>query len=222
MSRSRKMGRRTNHPPDGVAWIWHTVELLASPAWCTQSINCRRLINFLEIEHLKHGGNENGSLLAPYGQLVGFGIGRRLIHASIAEAEQRGLVRVDRGGRRGVVMTEVNRFCLTYMWSRKKISGFWDWTPPTDDWKQFLGSGQSRRNSARRCTVTVHEGELVTVHQGELATSQAIENIDTGIVHEGELPSISWAGGHLVSERGQAGVSVCSATMSNREGKFQQ
>lgn len=222
MSRSRKMGRRTNHPPDGAAWIWHTVELLASPAWRTQSINCRRLINFLEVEHLNHGGNENGSLLAPYGQLVGFGVGRRLIHGSIAEAEQRGLVRVDRGGRRGVVMTEVNRFRLTYMWSRKKISGFWDWTPPTDDWKQFLGSGRSRRNSARRCTVTVHESELVAVHKGELATSQPIENIDTGIVHEGEPPSISWAGGHLVSEQAEADVSVCSATMSNREGKFQQ
>ena len=161
MSRSRKMGRRTNHPPDGATWIWHTVELLASPAWCTQSINCRRLINFLEIEHLRHAGNENGSLLATYGQLVGFGIGRRLIHASIAEAEQRGLISVDRGGRRGVVMTEVNRFRLTYMWTRKKINSFWDWTPPTDDWKQFLGSGWSRRKSARRCTVTVHESELV-------------------------------------------------------------
>jgi hypothetical protein len=222
VSHSRKMGRRTNHPPDGAAWIWHTVELLASPAWCTQSINCRRLINFLEVEHLRHAGNENGSLLAPYGQLVGFGIGRRLIHASIAEAEQRGLVRVDRGGRRGVVMTEVNRFRLTYMWSRKKIGGFWDWTPPTDDWKQYSGGTRVGRNSARRCTVTVHESELVTVHQGELASSQAIENIDTGIVHEGELPSISWARGHLVSEQSEASVSVCCATMADREGKFQQ
>jgi hypothetical protein len=218
----RKSGRRTNHPPDGAAWIWHTVELLASPAWCTQSINCRRLINFLEVEHLRHAGNENGSLLAPYGQLVGFGIGRRLIHASIAEAERRGLVRVDRGGRRGVVLTEVNRFRLTYMWSRRKISSFWDWTPPTDDWKQYSGGTGVGRNSARRCTVTVHESELVTVHQGELAGSQAIENIDTGRVHEGELPSISWARGHLVSEQSEASVSVCSATMADREGKFQQ
>ena len=168
-------------------------------------------------EHLSHAGNENGSLLAPYGQLVDFGIGRRLIHGSIAEAEQRGLVRVDRGGRRGVVMTEVNRFRLTYMWSRKKISGFWDWTPPTDDWKQFLGRGRSRRNSARRCAVTVHESELATVHKGELATSQAIENIDTGIVHEGEPPSISWAGGHLSPEQAETAMAI--AHSDARDGK---
>ena len=84
MSRSRKMGRRTNHPPDGAAWIWHTVELLASPAWCTQSINCRRLMNFLEVEHLRHAGNENGSL----GGVVGEAITRLQVKSrELAKAE---------------------------------------------------------------------------------------------------------------------------------------
>lgn len=137
MSKSKRLGRATNSPPDGISWLWHTIELLSSPAWRGQSINCRRLIEFIELEHLKHGGNENGSLLAPYNQLAKFGIGRRLIHESIREAEQRGLVKVERGGRRGIVLTDVNRFTLTYYWTKTRKGGLWDWQPPTDNWKSF-------------------------------------------------------------------------------------
>ena len=150
--------RRTNHPPDGVPWIWHTVELLASPAWRAQSINCRRLIDFLEIEHLNHAGLENGSLLAPYSQLELFGIGRRFIFSAIGESERLGLVRVERGGRRGVVLTEVNRFRLTYMWTRKKFNGIWDWTLPTDEWKLFSGGEKRERISVPSDTARVHKG----------------------------------------------------------------
>ena len=62
-----------------------------------------------EIEHLRHGGADNGSLLATYNQLEAFGIGRRFIFGAIREAEQRGLVVVERGGRKGVVLNELKR-----------------------------------------------------------------------------------------------------------------
>src|SRR5205823_12969455 len=82
MTRKHKH-RVAGRPPDGEPWVWHTLALLSSPPWCGMSINCHRLILFLEIEHLQHGGNENGSLLAPYAQLVRFGIGRRFIAGAI-------------------------------------------------------------------------------------------------------------------------------------------
>ena len=86
---------------------------------------------------MKHGGVENGSLVAPYNQLEEFGIGRRLINNSIIEAERRGLINVERGGRRGVVLTELSRFRLTYYWTRLRVQGLWDWYPPTDNWRKY-------------------------------------------------------------------------------------
>ena len=200
----RKRGRRTNHPPDGVPWIWHTVELLSSPAWRTRSINCRRLIDFLEIEHLKHGGVENGSLVAPYSQLAAFGIGRRFIHGAIQEAEQRGLIQVERGGRRGVALTDVSRFRLTYHWSRTKKEGLWDWHEPTDNWKNY--SEPKPAIGSPSCTDTVHLCTLATVHLRALPSAQRIENTTADRVHLCTPPSISWARGNLVSEQAAAAV----------------
>jgi hypothetical protein len=212
-----KRGRRTNHPPDGVAWIWHTIELVSSPAWRTRSINCRRLIDFLEIEHLQHGGVENGSLLAPYSQLVSFGIGRRFIHGAIKVAEQRGLIQVDRGGRKGVVLTEVSRFRLTYHWTRTKAQGLWNWHEPTDNWKNY--SDPEPAIGAPSCTDTVHLRALATVHLRVLPPAQALENTTGDRVHLCTPPSISWARGHLVSEHAEMSGEVCAIGTPSRANK---
>lgn len=117
MGRSVK-GRKTNSPRDGEGFIYHTLDLMASPAWRGRSIACARLIDFLELENARHGGKENGRLLAPYTQLVEFGIGRRFIADAIRKAEQRGLIRFERGGKKGTAITEENRFTLTYDWTK--------------------------------------------------------------------------------------------------------
>ena len=66
-----------NKPPDGQQFIWLTRELLMSDAWRSQGINTVRFIHFLLLEHLRHGGQENGKLKAPRRQLRAFGIGAR-------------------------------------------------------------------------------------------------------------------------------------------------
>ena len=68
--------------------------------WCTLSINARRFIDFVMIEHMRHGGRANGFLKATYDQLEAHGIGRRLIRPAIAEAEAAGFVECHRGGMR--------------------------------------------------------------------------------------------------------------------------
>src|SRR5215472_10605595 len=55
-------------------FIPHSRELRVSDAWRTRPINVARFIEFLEMEHLKHSGRENGSLHAPYDELVRYGI----------------------------------------------------------------------------------------------------------------------------------------------------
>lgn len=87
-------------PPKGKPWIWLTQDVLASNSWRSLSINARRLIDFLMIENMRHGGKHNGRLLAPRVQLEEFGIGARHISAAIEEAVAAGLVAVQRGGGR--------------------------------------------------------------------------------------------------------------------------
>ncbi|WP_420429076.1 hypothetical protein [Kordiimonas sp.] len=118
-------------PADQGGWCWHTAELLASPAWRAQSIHCRKLIDFLELEHCHHSGQENGRLKATYNQLVGYGLSRKRIRGAIEEAEHLGLLVVTTpGGRRGLT-NQASRYRLTYYGT---VQGH-DSSRPTDDWR---------------------------------------------------------------------------------------
>jgi hypothetical protein len=196
MSRNqRKKGRRSGHPPEGEPWIWHTLQLTESAAWRTSSIHCKRLINFLEIEHLRHAGTRNGSLVATYNQLEAFGVGRRFIFNAIREAERRGLVMVVRGGRKGAVLNELNRFRLTYAWTMTKQNGLWDWHLPTDDWKGY----EDASIGAPSGTPTINKRELPTMHKSEPPHLQAIEMTKQDEVSKGEPPYISGIGDLLLA-----------------------
>jgi hypothetical protein len=46
--------------------------LIQSDAWRSAGINARRFVDFLLLEHMAHGGKENGKLKAPYRQLEQF------------------------------------------------------------------------------------------------------------------------------------------------------
>lgn len=74
--------------------------LLESTEWREQSINCRKLVDFLMVEHMRHAGRKNGHLVAPRTQLEAAGIGARHIGPAIDEAVKRGLVAVRRGSGR--------------------------------------------------------------------------------------------------------------------------
>ncbi len=118
---------RINRPPKGEPWVWFTRDFVASPSWRLQSINCRRLIDALLLDHIAHAGTENGNLMATYDQLVGFGAGRRHIRRAIEEAEYLGLIRYSRGGR-WAGTNQPARFRLTFYADK-------DGTPPTNEWK---------------------------------------------------------------------------------------
>lgn len=119
--------RKIHGPPKGEPWVWMTVELLASPAWKALSINGRRLVEFLMVEHRNQGGRENGNLCAPYDQLVPWGLVRKYIREATREAEFLGLLRIERGGRWvGTNLPSIYR--LTFYADR-------DGNPPTNEWK---------------------------------------------------------------------------------------
>jgi hypothetical protein len=104
------MSSKVPGPPKGQSWIWITRDILESGAWRSLSINARRFIDFLLIEHMKHGGRKNGQLLAPRRQLEDAGIGSHFVSAAIEETVSRGLVLVKHGrGRRP------NIYALTWL-----------------------------------------------------------------------------------------------------------
>jgi hypothetical protein len=75
-------------------------EVLESAAWQSQSINCRRFVDFLMLEYMRRAGRQNGRLKAPRRQLWAVGIGQHFVSGAIAEAEKLGLIDVMRGSRR--------------------------------------------------------------------------------------------------------------------------
>ena len=136
-----------------------TRNLINSASWRNMSINCKRLLDCLIEDHLRHAGKQNGDLKATYDQLVEANIPRRLISRTISEAEYLGLVTVERGGRRGCV-NDVNTFTLTFAPFFQKGR----WYSPPDDWekvteediKEYQRIHKIKSNSKLRyATVTV-------------------------------------------------------------------
>jgi hypothetical protein len=97
------------------AFVMLELELLASPAWQGQTINCRRLIDRLMIEHMRHAGTENGKLQVSWDQFVAAGIGRRFIKAALSEAVARGLLEIEGGQYRGAARTTPSLYRLTFL-----------------------------------------------------------------------------------------------------------
>ncbi len=120
----------------GMPWTRHSIELISSYAWKSMKINCRKLMDFLEIEHMNHAGRENGFLIATYDQLEKYGMTRRCIKESIQEAEKLGLIRVEWGTRKGYCKSHYNTFRLTYLtYKNIEDDGRVLYYPPTNDWR---------------------------------------------------------------------------------------
>jgi hypothetical protein len=136
----RNTGRRgkLQKPPPGEPFIWLTRELLASDAWQPLSINARRFMDFLLIEHMNHAGTENGRLKATYAQLEAFGLSSRLIASAIEEAEKVGLIECHRGG-----MRVATTYTLT--WFATDI-----YTPPSNKWARFQKQKSARRSEGSK------------------------------------------------------------------------
>jgi len=111
------------------------LQLLESPAWRAQSINCRRLIDFLMIENMKHAGTENGNLVATYNEIEKFGIHRKFIFKAIKEAEALGLILVEHGARISYSKSHLNRFTLTFCKIQRRDSTGRYWVIGSHNWQ---------------------------------------------------------------------------------------
>lgn len=102
---------------------------------------------------MQHGGRENGNLHATYTQLEKWGIARKYVSKTIAEAERLRLVDVEPGMRRSSADNFMHTFRLTYL-PHKEVNE-WDhvyYSGPTNEWRRttWEGAKASRQNRIRR------------------------------------------------------------------------
>jgi hypothetical protein len=177
----------------------HYLELLTSDAWLGQSVPCRRLVDYLEIEHLRHGGFENGRLNAPRVQLIQFGIGRNDVEKARSEAARRGLIEF-RGGERIGPRNAAILYRLTFRKTfelnefDKKV-----WLEPTHEWKRF------KEVPTRKAANDPHL--LVTVTDHDLAPTQ-IQNDPHLLVTvntQSEHQKVTMTDGRVTIDIGQSG-----------------
>ena len=116
---------KRNLKPSG-PFVPHTRTMLESPAWRALSINARRLLDRIELEHLAHGGLENGALPVTHTDFIAYGLSRRMVTPAIQEAERLGFIRYKRGGRYGGER-KPSTFRLTYLGAaNSKATNEWE------------------------------------------------------------------------------------------------
>jgi hypothetical protein len=78
-------GRRKARKIEG-QYIAHRLAMIESPAYRVLSFHARRCLDRIEIEHLRHGGKENGRLPVTYDQFIEYGVmSRRFIGPALRE-----------------------------------------------------------------------------------------------------------------------------------------
>ena len=143
---NKRNAKRPNRPPEGQPWVWFTAELMASAAWRSMSINARRALDRIIIEHMAHGGTENGELPVTHKQFVEAGVTKCKIGDALDELGYLRLIRMERG-RGGAQSGISNKFTLT--WLPLKGSRHCD-----DVWKsvteEHVGRWQQSQRKAKR------------------------------------------------------------------------
>jgi hypothetical protein len=107
MKRKRKIGGQ---------YVPHLRELIEAPAWRVLSLSARRLLNRVEIEHMRHGGQDNGKLPVTFDHFVEYGIDRHAIAPAMRECIALGLLVITQHGSAGNAEHRApNLFLLPYL-----------------------------------------------------------------------------------------------------------
>ncbi len=144
--------RRRKNPPSGPTqcgideWVWQPVEMLMGEAWREISINARRVVERLMIEHCAQGATSNGELCVSYEQFEEHGASYNHIAAAISEAEAAGAIVARRQGKQAG-RNSPTFYRLTWLggWN---ASG--EMIPPTNDWKSRTAADVKRARSQRK------------------------------------------------------------------------
>ena len=111
----------------GGQWVPYRVEMIQSPAFRVLSLQARKILHRLEIEHCAHGGAENGRLPCRYYDFETYGSRRKAISLAIREAEALGFIQTMTLGSRayGDIPGKASTYRLTYLHTEEGFSDEW-------------------------------------------------------------------------------------------------
>ncbi len=132
------MSRRTKAATISGTFVAHTLEMRTSIAWRHLPDDARRILDQLEVEHMEHGGAENGRLVRTYTDFHKGGIRRSSIALAIRQAVALGFLKVTVAGTRSAgVFRAPNFYALTYLNGRRNSH------QATDDWRRIVSDDQA-------------------------------------------------------------------------------
>jgi hypothetical protein len=127
MSAPRRQKRRTDI---GESFITYKRSMVESPAFQVLSLAALRVMHRIELEHMNHGGAENGRLQVTFDQFVERGVDRKAIAPAIRELAVLGFLEVTEPGHAAADGNgRANRFRLTYVNCKTREQ-------PTDEWRR--------------------------------------------------------------------------------------
>lgn len=147
--RTSRGSRKFNRPPSGEGWIWLTGELINSLAWRSMSVNCLKLTLRLLLEHINHGGLENGRLVCTYKDFQEYGLTRNKIRPAIEEADFLGLVKHQRG-ERVFAKNQPNSYRLTFYGTSEVRDPTNEWKGVTEEKVEVYREKKRRREKKRK------------------------------------------------------------------------
>lgn len=121
--------KRTQPPTDQGGWIAITRDFLESAAYRSLSVNARKALDRLLIEHISHGRCANGNMIVTHDQLYEYGVTFGSIADALEELAYKGLVKMQKG-RAGNGTAHPTIYTLTF-------DGTHDGLPATNEWKAF-------------------------------------------------------------------------------------
>ena len=113
-------------------FIKHSLAMRESPAWRHLPDHARRVLDRIEVEHLRKGGGANGNLIVTYDKLEAAGLRRKSIALAIRQCVALGFLVVAEKGGWAPAHQWSSRYRLTYAAPKKGKP-----PTPTDDWKQI-------------------------------------------------------------------------------------
>lgn len=149
-------------------FVGHPLSLRESPGFRALTMPPRRILDFLELEHMAHAGTENGQLLAPYKQLVAFGVSRRDICPGLDMLEAFGIIRRTERGERLEGRPKASKYALTWLPTH-------DGAQPTEDYRRVTAVDVVafvREATLRRAQKAAQRGDI----EGSPQTSTGISD----------------------------------------------
>ena len=124
-------GRKRRTQIEG-QFVAYTREMIESPAYRVLSLQARKILRRLEIEHCSHGGAENGRLPCTYDDFIKYGCWRNGISPALVEATALGFIEITSIGKRGYgdIPGKASSYRLTYLPTH-------DGAAPTNEWKKI-------------------------------------------------------------------------------------